>query len=193
MLADPWLKRWLPLLVGSCRAKFVLEIGCGEGQDTEALVGAGLRVHAFDLSTTGVAKARSRAPSATIFCGDVRSPLPVLPGPVGAVVASLSLHYFGWAQTVDVFERIRLRLEPGGLFLCRLNSTDDHNFGASGHPELEPSYFLVDGQPKRFFDKASVDALTRAGWTTLFREHRLTHKYVEQKAVWELVLQRADV
>lgn len=188
MLSDPWLQRWLPLAVTHAGDGPVLEIGCGHGDDTAVLAGAGMKVTAFDLSPTAVAVAKLRVPSARIECGDIRDPFPIAAGQAGLVVASLSLHYFGWDETQSIVQRVRDVLRPGGLLLCRLNSTEDHHFGASGHPEIEPNYFLVNGEPKRFFDETDVKSLFSTGWRCLSLEHFLTRKYLKSKALWEVVL-----
>jgi SAM-dependent methyltransferase len=190
MLSDPWLQRWLPLAVTHAGEGPVLEIGCGHGDDTAVLAGAGLKVTAFDLSLAGVAVAKTRVPSATITRRDIRDPFPLGTGETGLVVASLSLHYFGWEETVAIVQRVREVLRPDGLLLCRLNSTEDHHFGASGHPIIEPNFFRVDGEPKRFFDKADVDRLFGTGWRRLSLEHFVTRKYLRSKALWEVVLAR---
>ena len=192
MFSDPWLTRWLPLVVQSAQGKPVLEIGCGHGDDTAVLVGAGLRVMAFDLSPIAVAAARIRVPSASIECRDVRDPFPEQAHQLGVVVASLSLHYFAWTETLALVQRIRSVLRPGGVLLCRMNSTEDRNFGAQGYPEIEPNYFMVNGGPKRFFDRTSVDALFAEGWKALSVEHFVTRKYVKPKALWEAVFERED-
>lgn len=187
MLHDPWLERWLATLRQSAAGRPVLEIGCGTGADTATLVGAGLPVVAFDLSAAAVAATRLRVPQATVRCQDVRDPFPLAEGEAGAVVASLTLHYFPWAETVDLLQRIRRTLAPGGLLLCRLNSTEDRHFGAQGHPMIEANYYLVDGQPKRFFDEDGIDRLFAGGWHVLSRQHQTTNKYVRAKALWEVV------
>lgn len=192
MLTDPWLRRWLPLAVQRAGTDPVLEIGCGHGDDTVVLCGAGLRVHAFDLSRAAVGIAKARVPSATIECRDVRDPFPAHAQGLGVVVASLSLHYFAWAETQLLVDRIRAVLRPGGVLLCRLNSTQDHHFGASGHPEIEPGFYLVKGEPKRFFDERSIGLLFGAGWARLSLEHAVTRKYLRAKALWEVVLERRD-
>jgi SAM-dependent methyltransferase len=168
----------------------VLEIGCGHGDDTATLAGAGLQVLAFDLSRVAVGIARARVPSATIECRDLRDPFPGEAHELGVVVASLSLHYFVWAETIALAERIRTVLRPGGVLLCRLNSTEDKNFGAHGRHEIEPNYFMVDGSPKRFFDESSVRSLFAAGWHVLAIEHFTTRKYVKAKSLWEVVVER---
>jgi SAM-dependent methyltransferase len=187
MQPDPWLERWLPRIRQHAANAPVLEIGCGSGADTAGLVAAGLRVVAFDLSAAAVDQARALVPTATFLVRDVRDGFPPDVQGTGVIIASLSLHYFPWSETVALFSRIRHTLGPGGLFVCRLNSTQDINFGAAGHPEIEPNFYLVDGQPKRFFDQASVDALLSLGWDTVSVQHKVTGKYLKQKCLWELV------
>lgn len=190
MLSDPWLQRWLPLLREQAVDMPVLEIGCGPGDDTATLAAAGLDVTAFDISADAVAAARRRAPAADIRCQDIRDPFPLGAGTAGAVVASLSLHYFPWQETLALVERVHRTLRPGGLLLCRLNSTEDRHFGATGHPAIEPHYYRVDGQPKRFFDAADLDRLFTSGWERIAQEHLHTRKYLRSKALWETVLRR---
>jgi SAM-dependent methyltransferase len=192
MLPDPWLKRWLPLVLEDHGADPVLEIGCGSGDDTVKLTEAGLSVTAFDLSPVSVAAAKLRAPSARVERRDIRDPFPIGEGAAGTVVASLSLHYFPWAETQGLIERIRRTLRRDGLFLFRVNSTEDSNFGATGHAALEPNYYLVDGQPKRFYDEAAVDLLFAKGWHVLSKEHRTTRKYARSKSLWEVVARRSQ-
>jgi len=91
----------------------------------------------------------------------------------------------------DSIAKARVRAPPAGVLLCRLNSTNDHHFGASGHPEIEPNYYLVDGQQKRFFSKAAVQELFATGWCVLHLEERVVHRYAIPKAVWEVVLEKA--
>jgi SAM-dependent methyltransferase len=192
MLTDPWLSRWLPLLRERAGSGLVLEIGCGHGDDTAVLAGAGLNVHAFDLSRVAAGVTKVRVPSANVECRDIREPFPDQARNLGVVVASLSLHYFAWSETQTLVHRIRSTLRPRGILLCRLNSTQDHNFGASGHPELEPNFFFVKGEPKRFFDETSVKSLFAQGWNQLSLEHFVTGKYIKPKALWEVVLERGD-
>ena len=106
------------------------------------------------------------------------------------IIASLSLHYFGWVETVALVEKIRATLRMRGALLCRLNSTNDHNYGASGHPRIEDDYYLVEGEPKRFFDRASIEALFATGWRMLSLEERVIERYAKPKVVWEVIVER---
>jgi SAM-dependent methyltransferase len=187
--ADPWLDRWLALVAARAAGQPILELGCGAGRDTEVLAGAGHLVVALDLSPSQIEAARSRAPSAQLSCQDVRDPFPAAAARASVVVASLSLHYFTWSETVALVQRIRELLLPDGLLLCRLNSTNDVHHGAVGHPEIEKDYYLVDGQPKRFFDRATVETLFADGWRTLSLQEQTVQRYARPKVLWEIVVE----
>lgn len=190
MTFDPWLDRWLPLILERAAGVPILEIACGSGDDSATLFAAGLDLIAFDRSAEQVARARLRAPRAHIECRDIRDAFPAFEAAPGVIVASLCLHYFSWDETVSIVARIRQALRPGGILICRVNSTRDHNYGASGHPRIEPDYYRVDGEPKRFFGEVSVRRLFAEGWRYLSLEHYMTNKYPLPKAVWEVVVER---
>lgn len=188
---DPWIEPWLSLIAERSGDGPILELGCGAGRDSATLAAAGLRVFGIDASAGAIARARSRVPGSEFVCQDIRAPLPLPPRMAGVIVASLSLHYFPWAETQALVARIREALRPGGALLCRLNSTNDHHFGASGHPRIGTNYYRVDGERKRFFDRPAVQRLFRAGWRFLSLEEKVIHRYEKPKAVWEAVLERS--
>jgi SAM-dependent methyltransferase len=188
---DRWLDRWLPLLAERAQGRPLLELGCGTGRDTAALQRAGHRVVALDRSRASLVLARIAAPAARLVRQDVREPWPPCEDGYGAVIASLSLHYFDWATTEGLIARVRDALGAGGVFICRLNSTRDHYFGARGHPLIEPNFFNVNGEPKRFFARADVDRLFARGWRTVSAEESVIDRYLAPKAAWELVLETA--
>lgn len=152
------------------------------------LVAAGQRVVGLDVSPRAIANARARVPMAEFHCQDVRAAWPLTEACV--VVASLSLHYFPWSETEALVARIAGMLRPSGVLLCRLNSTNDHNFGASDHPRIDDNYYLVDGAPKRFFNRAAVDRLFASGWRALGAEEQVIDRYDLPKAVWEVVFEK---
>jgi len=187
---DRWLERWLPLIGERAAGLPILELGCGGGRDSEVLAAAGHRVVGIDRSEAGVARSRARVPSGEFHCQDLRAAFPA--ERVGIVLASLSLHYFPWNETVELVSRIRRALMPGGVLLCRLNSTNDHHFGASGHPAIDENFYLVDGAPKRFFDRAAIDRLFAPGWRCLSKKEGVIDRYDHPKWVWEAILGRID-
>ena len=193
MSADPWLCAWLPLIRERGRNAPALELGCGFGEDTAVLVGNGLSVTALDLCAKAIAAATQRVPEARFHCRDLREPFPVAANSCGIVIASLSLHYFPWPETETLITRIHDTLRPNGLLLCRLNSTRDHHFGASGHPLIDENYYSVHGQAKRFFDQQSIERLFGQGWHILSREEKCIDKYEKPKVLWEIVLEKAPI
>lgn len=188
---DTWLQQWLPLIRSRASNSPILELGCGSGADTSILVNDGHEVMAIDRSAPDIAVAKIKAPAAAYYCQDMRTGFfPPQAVELGVVIASLSLHYFDWPETLMIVERIRSTLKIGGVLLCRVNSTNDHNYGASGHPEITKNYYLVDGEPKRFFDRQTVEALFASGWRTIAIEEKIIHKYEYPKSVWEVILER---
>ncbi|MDQ2139876.1 class I SAM-dependent methyltransferase [Alcaligenaceae bacterium B3P038] len=182
----------MSLIISRAGADPILEIGCGLGDDTLTMTSAGLSVNAFDISSANVAMTALRVPLARVECRDVRAPFPEDPRSISVVVASLSLHYFEWNQTTLIVDRIWDCLRPGGVLICRLNSTDDLNFGAASKVQIEDNFYLVNGRSKRFFNQGAVSNLFSDGWRELSVEHRSTHKYLKRKALWEIVLEKTD-
>lgn len=200
--ADPWLVRWLPLLTERAGADPVLELGCAEGRDTATLVDAGLNVVAIELSPEAVERARTRVPAGAQFhCQDFRDPFPLKPADatVGVVLASLSLHYFEWDATLELVRRIHGVLRPGGVLLCRLNSVNDLHYGGRGPSSSsapgrdEDCFYLFDGFPKRFFDRAAVERLFAGGWRMRHLEEVTIDRYAHPKVAWEAVLEPLPV
>lgn len=192
MSGDRWLEPWLPLIRERSAGAPLLELGCGTGRDTATLVRAGHCVLAIDRSLVCLAAAKLRAPAAEFRRQDILEPLPIGPAGTGAVVASLSLHYFPWPETVSLVGRIRRTLLPRGILLCRLNSTADRHFGARGRERIAENFYRVRGKLKRFFDREAVDALFASGWRTLGVQEAVISRYLLPKTVWEVVLERDD-
>jgi SAM-dependent methyltransferase len=188
--SDSWLDAWRSLIAERAGGSPILELGCGSGRDTGVLAAAGHHVVAIDRDPMAIAQAKSRLPDCEFHCQDLRAPFPVPQGGVGVVIASLSLHYFDWPETIALAARIRAALRSGGVLLCRVNSVNDHHHGASGHPALAENFYLVDGAPKRFFDRAAVETLFAGGWRMLALEEKVIDRYARPKAVWEAVAER---
>jgi SAM-dependent methyltransferase len=66
LCANPNLVEWLDRTDFESAGKPALVIGCGLGDDAEALQSAGWRVTAFDISPTGIAWCRRRFPASAV-------------------------------------------------------------------------------------------------------------------------------
>ncbi len=185
---DPWLERWRDLLT-SATGMPVLDLGCGTGRDSRYLAELGCDVVAADFSEQALRLCREAAPRARHCRVDIREPLPFDSGHFQVVVASLCLHYFPWDVTQRIVGQIHRCLWAGGFLLARLNSTRDVNYGATGHPQVEPGLFLVDGELKRFFDRPAVERLFAVGWAVRAIEERTIVRQAN-KVLWEVVLEK---
>ena len=85
--------------------------------------------------------------------------LPFQDASFDVVVTSLCLHYFDLENTREVIAEITRVLTRNGRFICRVNSHRDVNYGAEGHPEIEPGLFAVHGESKRFFQEQEIKSL----------------------------------
>jgi SAM-dependent methyltransferase len=183
-----WLARWQSLLK-SGQEQPVLEIGCGSGLDTRYLAAQRGRLFAADYAAEGLRLARQSAPAAQFLQLDLRDGLPFAPASFQVIVASLCLHYFPWQLTQAIVEQLYACLQNEGHLLTRVNSTKDKNYGAVGHPAIEPNYYLVNGEPKRFFDEYALRRLFQKGWRIVFLKE-LEIQRGRPKIVWEIILQK---
>jgi SAM-dependent methyltransferase len=189
---DIWLERWTRLMTSRFTNPAILELGCGSGRDTAVLVQQGFRrITATDLSPEALAECARAVPDTRLVCHDLRQPFPFADAGFDVIVASLCLHYFEWQQTVEILRGIHRCLVPGGLLLCRLNSTKDVNHGAVGHQKITHHYYEVDGSPKRFFDADDVDSLFGAEWERISIEEMTIDRYEKPKTVWEIIIRKS--
>lgn len=186
---DAWLERWLDLLNPRLESP-VLDLGCGAGEDARFLSSRGFRVVAADSSEKALEITGRRAPGARRVRMDLTRGLPFTSAHFGAVVASLSLHYFPWPKTVEILGEVRRCLVPGGHLLARLNSTNDSHYAAARKEPIAPNFFLLGGSPKRLFDRDDVVALFSAGWEIESAEELTTARYGYEKTLWEVVATR---
>lgn len=193
METDLWLARWIPLIKAQAPVPAVLELGSGPGGDSAYLVEQGIaNLTCTDVSPKALARCARAAPGALMVCHDLREPLPFAERSFNVVIASLSLHYFAWHKTETILRDIAGCLAPGGILLCRLNSTRDVHYGAVGHEQVGRNYYLVNGFPKRFFDRESVDLLFGQGWERISTEELSIDRYDKPKIVWEVILRRVN-
>ncbi|HEU4962964.1 MAG TPA: class I SAM-dependent methyltransferase [Bacilli bacterium] len=187
---DLWLTSYIPLLRGQ-KVERILEIGCGVGRDTLHLAEAGFEVTATDFSASALAMVREKLPDVSLLLHDTREPFPFVDGSFDLVLASLSLHYFDRSTTKLIVEEIKRLLRPRGLLLYRVNSINDHSFGAGQGDLLEPDFFLKDGIRRRYF---SLDACreTFQGWDEFYLEEKTVDRYENQKVLCEGLVRKME-
>jgi ubiquinone/menaquinone biosynthesis C-methylase UbiE len=188
---DAWLERWRHVLDAS-QGSPVLDLGCGDGRAARFLTERGFSVVATDFSEKALEITRRKAPAAKTQNVDLTRGLPFPDASFGVIVASLSLHYFPWRQTTEILADVRRCLRPGGHLLARFNSTRDPRYRAAEKLPIENNFYLVDGMPKRLFDKQALDALFEKGWKILAAEERITNRYGDKKLAWEVAAAKVN-
>jgi SAM-dependent methyltransferase len=101
----------------------VLELGCGAGLPVTATLARGRRLTGVDISAVQIGLARANVPSASF----VQADMTLFERPAAsldAVVAFYSLTHVPRDEHAALFERIRVWLRPGGLFLASLGVED---------------------------------------------------------------------
>jgi ubiquinone/menaquinone biosynthesis C-methylase UbiE len=173
-----WGERWTAPFVPrlrEARARHVLELGCGTGNDAARLAREGLEVVAVDFSMEALNEARRKYGEQVEFrLADLSEPLPFTDGSFDAVMSNVALHMFSDGVTRAVFAEVLRVLRPGGVFLFHVNALDDRPLRARWRTvarELEPNYVLEEvGQTVRFFPQEYlVDLLD--GCTMVELEH----------------------
>ena len=153
IIYDLWLDKYIGQL--KINEKPVLDLGCGSGNNTKYLLEKGISIVSCDYSAVSLKKIRKYLPQAHTVLHDIRDPLPFTDNSFRAVIADLSLHYFSWEKTKEIFCEICRVLENDGLFAFRVNSIKDSNWRAGKGKEIEKNYYRYLGENKRFFEKAA--------------------------------------
>src|ERR1700720_652835 len=97
--------------------ELVLDVGCGSGRITEALIARLPRGHviAIDASESMVKAARGRLPDADVRLMDALEM--ELEEPVDAILSTATFHWI--ADHARLFARLRAALRPGGRLLAQ--------------------------------------------------------------------------
>ncbi|HKN87447.1 MAG TPA: class I SAM-dependent methyltransferase [Nitrospiraceae bacterium] len=146
------------LLRRTPRTAYLLDLGCGAGQDTRAIRRAGFRVVGLDINHSLLDYARRRSPRLTLVQADIRN-LPYVDGAFDGLWAAASLIHLPKISVRASFRRLAELTKPGGLFAATLVHGRHSGTLQTG---WIPGRFISRWQKQEL-----VTALGRAGWEML--------------------------
>jgi ubiquinone/menaquinone biosynthesis C-methylase UbiE len=182
-------------------SKHILDLGCGQGNDSIRLSRSGFQVTGIDLSKNAIHSARERAESENLKIDfipmDMSVRLNFEDSSFDMVLANLSLHYFSRTKTEFILQEISRILEPNGILCLHVNSNEEgekRRAKGSVVSELEPGFYLKrDGVTRRYFAKDDLELLLK-NWKIVNLEKRflLGENGQNRKMCWQVVAQNTN-
>ena len=186
-----WLDDKLDL-IKKC-GSVILDLGCGNGEDTKFLLDLGFNVISADFSNASISEVSSIPGSHPMIfdMSDESEWKKLEDNSIGTVIANLSLHYFDSQTTKMIMFNIKRILKSPGLLIARVNSSEDENFGAKDGDQVEPDFYINNerGITKRFFTKAAINE-----YFSIFNIKSITSKEVlyigKPKKIFEIICEK---
>lgn len=143
----------------------ILELGCGDGNDSIYFAEQGHQVIATDFAevTIDANKHRYNNPNLQFIQQDISAPLDFKDEQFDVVYARLSLHYFTDEVTGRVFDELARVLKAGGLLCFMCKSTEDRLYGKGDL--IEQDMYELDGHVRHFFSEAYARKLLAKNFT----------------------------
>lgn len=192
VVMDGWLEGFEDI-IDACELP-ILDLGCGNGNDTMYLINKKKCVVACDQSEIAIEGIKRRFPDVEqAICMNMLDGFEMRDNYFGIVIADLSLHYFKKADTDKILREIKRILVPGGHLLVRVNSINDVKHGAGKGEEIEHHLYKTDnGMLKRFFDKLDVESIF-ADFEIEFYEEKKMLRYKEEKYLYVVKLRKNKI
>ena len=149
----------------------ILELGCGEGNDSIYFAEQGHTILATDFSDVAIEQDKQRwaHSNLTFKVQDISQPLQFDSAFFDVVYARLSLHYFTDKTTRRIFHEIDRILKPSGILCFMCKSTDDQIYGKGD--KIESDMYEFNGHIRHFFSRDYA--------LVLLRESGLSPEHIE--------------
>lgn len=185
---DLWLDKYENILKKSKKVP-IIDLGCGNGNNTLYLVERGYKVISCDFSKEALKLVMKFVPNSVVMKFDMTEGLPFKTNSKRIIIADLSIHYFAWETTQKLLNEIKRVLVKGGVFLGRVNSDKDYNYGAREGVQIERGLFKINGKYKRFFSKPQLQTLFK-NWEIINLQHTQINRYGKPKKVLEIAAKK---
>ncbi|HEU5434154.1 MAG TPA: class I SAM-dependent methyltransferase, partial [Thermomicrobiales bacterium] len=143
---NPHLIEWLGGVDAAGAEQRALVVGCGLGDDAEALAERGFAVTAFDVAPTAIAWSRRRFPASAVayVVGDALAPPAAWAGAFDLVVEAYTLQTLPPEARRSAMAQIARFVAPGGTLLLIARGRDpDDDPGAMPWPLTRPELDLL--------------------------------------------------
>lgn len=187
-LKDIWMEKYSDIIKNQ-ENKTAIDLGCGIGQDTEYLINQGFNVISCDISEVALKKLKERIPNSNTKQLDVTEKLPFEDDSIGIVNANLSLHYFDWKTTQNIFKEINRVLAPNGLLIGRMNSDKNETYTKESTEKIEENFYYDYGKYYRLWNQEQWNRITK-DWDTIVLKENITIRREKTKALWEFILKK---
>jgi SAM-dependent methyltransferase len=126
---NPYLVAWLRTFGHAPTRKRCLVVGCGLGDDAEALASAGFDVTAFDISPTAIDAARARFPRSGVdyVVADVLQPPPAWTAAFDLIFEAFTLQALPPAPRHSAMRAIVRLVTPSGRVFVVCRARDEHD------------------------------------------------------------------
>jgi SAM-dependent methyltransferase len=154
----------------------IIDLGCGQGQDSRFFAEHGYEVTGIDFSDQGIeiAKEKSKNLKIDFRVLDLSEPLPFPDKDFNVVYSHLAVHYFDKSKTQSIFNELSRILTVGGILAIFVNSTNDPEYGEG--EKIGEDYFKIGNMQKRYFSKESLGNFIRGFEILVLDEKGETYK-----------------
>lgn len=154
-----FLKKYSNILLSLGEKPLALDLGCGDGNNSEFLYQLGFEVIASDFSNKALEKVSKRCSHINTIRFDMTETFPFESNSFDLVVASLSIQYFYKKETDKILLSIFNTLKEGGIFIIRVNNDKELQINKKKDIVkcLEDEFYLSkNGKTKRYYTKESL-------------------------------------
>jgi len=154
----------------------ILDVGCGQGQDSRFFAEHNYEVVGVDFSDQGIDIAKEKSNTLNIIFKilDISEPFPYTDNTFDVIYSHLALHYFNEEKTKLIFKELSRLLKKEGILAILVNSIHDPEYGTG--EKLEKDYFTVGTMQKHYFSKESLENYIEGFETLISNENGETYK-----------------
>ncbi len=178
---DGWLDHYLGLFHKEDK---IVELGCGRAYDSRYLLEKGFTdITVCDFSKEVLEIIKKEVPNLKTLNFDMKDEIPFQDNSINVIIADLSIHYFDTNTTIFLANEIYRVLKKNGIFIARVNSTNDKLYIPNTN-QLEENYFYNGEIYKRFFSEDSIKSFFNK-FSFYSIEEKDAGKYEKPKVLWE--------